>query len=575
MGKWHHILLNSAHHPDPEVKESHDAGYVQLFTNYPPEAILVLNTPDKNEIHSGITSAAMVHGVDPKSHDIVGVEPPAIWTEEELALRPFEILESMISGLRESRLNRKKIVVTIVGGTTLHSTLLLTLSRAIGARVILNQGDQQNSEYLLQPWLSNVQEYTTLKPHEKKVLATFLKTKSGADLSQKELNNSDFWQSSVEISGGDIDASMAKGLNNSVKSLVNSGLLLQRGNDPVQYRLTAKGWSAALTNTNLGVDDLQKIKSRSSKITGFRLKRRGEQVPAIDIARTCSSSVEDWLTIMGLDGKEGHPGVNFNQQNPESVLDEAELSMHQDWLDFLKILQMNEQSWCYLNTHGNQEEIFANLCEWIWPKLTVKDPNRFWSIDLTQFTNKQIPFISHLALSLGIPMTWTLAPRGHTGIKSGVVNSEIPNRRHRIYSVPNIDFTNCLLADSGKELGVRTRFLIALLYKEEDYHQANSQRKIANPLTTSGTEEIGERSATRKSLFEFVNNHNSIFVREKLSFKDDANTTRQYQRLVREGMVRIISTEERSRKHHLTLSPLGKLVARILRDRAMTTEEEE
>tara|TARA_Y100001968_G_scaffold333076_1_gene393976 strand:+ start:1881 stop:3605 length:1725 start_codon:yes stop_codon:yes gene_type:complete len=574
MKKWHHVLLNSAHHRDPEIKKSHDTGYVQLFTNYPPEEILVLNTPDKDDIHSGIISAAMVHGVEPKSHDIIGVEPPTIWTEEELALRPFEILESMIDGLRESGLNRKKVVVTIVGGTTLHSTLLLSLSRAIGATVIVNEGDQYNPNFLVQPWLSNVQEYTSLKSHEKKIISTFLKTKSGVDLTLNEFTNSDFWQSSIEISGGDIDASMAKGLNNSVKSLVNNGLLLQRGNDPVQYRLTAMGWSAALTNTQLGVDDLQKIKSRSSRITGFRLKRRGEQVPAVDIARTCSSSVEDWLTIMGLDGKEGYPGVNFNEQNPESVLDEAELSMHQEWLDFLNILQMNEQAWCYLNTHGNQEEIFANFCEWIWPKLTTKNPNRYWSIDLTQFTNKQIPFVSHLALCLGIPMTWTLAPRGHTGIKSGVVNSEIVNRRHRIYSVPNIDFTNCLLADSRKELGIGSRFLIALLYKEEHYVQANRQMKIVNPLTTSGTEEIGERSATRKSLFQFVNNHSSSFVREKLSFKDDANTTRQYQRLVREGMIRI-STQGKSGTHHLTLSPLGKLVARILRDRAMTNEEEE
>ena len=108
---------------------------------------------------------------------------------------------------------------------------------------------------------------------------------------------------------------------------------------------------------------------------------------------------------------------------------------------------MNEHSWGLLDVIGDLEDTFCNFCEWIWPRITVKNPQRYWSLDLTQFTNKQIPIISHFAFSVGIPITWTSAPMGHIGVKTGAVKHNIQNRSNRIFSVPN--FFSKYLNDGG------------------------------------------------------------------------------------------------------------------------------
>ena len=571
--EYHHVLLNTSHHPNPDTKAEHDENYLQLFERYPPSRVLVFSNASTEHVHSGILSAAAVHGVDVQEYEIEGVTPPPNWTLEELATKPHRILENMIDGYNSSDFDRSKTVLTMVGGTTLHSSLFLILSRIIGSSIILNEGDQKEPDYRQQGWLSRVDQYTNLKSHEVKILDTILNSKSVPHFSRKSLLENDFWQPASAISGSDIHASKAKGFHNTVQSLINRGFIEKRGENPVQYRLSAKGWTSALTHTQIDTDDLTKIKARSSRITGFRLRRRNSQVPAIDIARTCSSTVEDWLTIMGSDGKtELKPGIDIFDDKDPSELGEEELEMHKEWRDFLDVLDMSEHSWCFFNTRGEQEKLFVQFCEWIWPRLTGGNPKRYWSLDLTQFTNKQIPFVSHFAFSTGIPMTWTSAPKGHYGIKTGDVKHNIENRRHRIYSVPNLDFSKCISGNSGTNLEVKTKFLIALLYQEEKYHADNAKRPVANPFSGEAVESKGELGAGRKALSIFVSEHPDSFVRDTLTFPNNSPTTRAYQKLIHEDLVRM---ETRGNEHHLTLSPLGRLVARILRDRLFSTVEEE
>ena len=168
-------------------------------------------------------------------------------------------------------------------------------------------------------------------------------------------------------------------------------------------------------------------------------------------------------------------------------------------------------------------------------------------------------------------MTWTSAPKGHTGIKTGDVIHNIENRRHRIYSIPNLDFSKCILGDPRPKLEVKTKFLLALLYQEEKYHADNQNRPVANAFAGEVSQKKGILGAGRKELSTFVAEHSDSFVRDSLSFPNNSSTTRAYQKLIREDLVRM---KTHGNQHHLTLSPLGRLVARILRDRSLTMEEE-
>jgi hypothetical protein len=259
--------------------------------------------------------------------------------------------------------------------------------------------------------------------------------------------------------------------------------------------------------------------------------------------------------------------------------------MHNEWKNFLSSMEMREHSWGLFDVVGDLDEAFCEFCEWIWPRLTGTHPQRFWNLDLTQFTNKQIPMIAHFAFSTGIPMTWTSAPFGHAGVKTGKVAHDIQNRADRILSIPNLDFSKYLIEGGKDDLEVKIRFLLALLFQEEQYYSDNADNlQNANPYKKEVPKSLGVRGADKSSLAIYVANHADTVVRDKLAFKDNASTTRAYQKMVREDLIRIESPpddseskseDRKSGKHHLTLSPMGRLVARILRDRMMSTMEEE
>jgi hypothetical protein len=216
-------------------------------------------------------------------------------------------------------------------------------------------------------------------------------------------------------------------------------------------------------------------------------------------------------------------------------------------------------------------ETFCNFCEWIWPRITGENPQRYWSLDLTQFTNKQIPIISHFAFSVGIPITWTSAPKGHVGVKTGVVKHNIENRSNRIYSVPNLDFSKYLIDGGKTKLEERIQILLALLYQEEQFKQDKANNlKNWNPLMKETAAKKTKRGGTLDQLAEFVADIPSQSVREKLKFTSNSASHRASKKLVGEHFVEIKTVDK---KHHSTLTPMGRLVARIIRDRMLSTME--
>ena len=579
---FHHVLINSWDPSDPETKKSHDEGYNQLFTRFKPSEVLVFNPLGDQPIHSGIITYA--EDVEIQAHSIEGIEPPANWSQSDLAAKPFQILEDMVDGWRASNLNGSKALVTIVGGTSLHGSLLLVFSRIIGASIVLNNGDMKNPDYQLQTWLSQIENYTQVTSREVDILNTFLGSKEGPDFNKSSFRESDFWKPASEITGSDIDASKSTGLSSSIKSLIDNGYIIKNNGRPMQYRLTAKGWTTALTNSELGLKN--PFNARSSRISGFRLKRRPDgSVPTIGIANSLPA-VEDWLTIMGIEGGKASGGIGvFDEKKTSDILSSEDETMRKEWLDYLNMTHMSEHSWGLLGSVGDQDEIFCEFCEWIWPRLT--GDNREWSLDLTQFTNKQIPLVAHFAFSTGIPMTYTSAPRLHQGVHAGVVDHDIQNRTDRIFSVPNLDFAKILNlgADANPKPG--TQVLLALLYQEEKFHSDGSIVSV-NPFKPEGESDTTNEGdtpereeclgATFEELVEFVKGQTDNPIKGKLTFihsTDHAHTKRAYKNLILDGYIRFEVLPGKARARHLTLSPMGRLIARILRDKLLSTMEEE
>ena len=583
--EYHHVLINAWDRLDNlDIKKSHDAGYDQLFSRLKGSKVLVFNPLGENPIHSGITAAATKHNVEIQTHSLDGIEPPANWSRSELASKPFKILEGMIDGWRKSNLDSSKALVTIVGGSSLHGSLLLVFSRIIGASIALNEGDLKAPNYKLQTWLSQIENYTQVKPNEVEILKTFLNSKTGPDFSKTSFREPDFWKDAKEITGSDIDAAKSTGLSSSIQRLIKEKYIIKNDGRPMQYRLTAKGWTTALTNSKFGTEN--PFNARSSRISGFRLKRRHDgSVPTIGIANALPA-VEDWLTIMGIEGGKAGGGIHaFDDKKSGDILSSDDEEMRKEWLNFLNMTHMSEHSWGLLGSVGDQEEIFCQLCEWIWPRLTGE--TREWSLDLTQFTNKQIPFIAHFAFSTGIPMTYTSAPRLHQGVHAGVVAHDIQNRSDRIFSVPNLDFAKILKLGVRAKPTLGTQVLLALLYQEEKFHLDNSTVSV-NPYESeeeSDTADDGDDSNREEKLggsfdqlVKFVKRQTDIPIKEKLTFisaTDHSPTKRDYKNLILDGYIRFEELPGKARSRHLTLSPMGRLIARILRDKLLSFMEEE
>ena len=567
---FHHIIFNSSPANNEKFYQQQQENYRNLFDEYPPSKVLIFTTKTISDIHLGLKSEIGNHGIEPEIHEIEDLSPPPNWTKETLSSKPYRMLSDMIDAFSQSKLVRNKTLVTIVGGSSLYSSLLLVLSRVIEASVVLNEGNRENPNYQIQTWLSKVEKYTNIKKHEQTFLINLLESKKRFDYST--VVHDSHWKSAKEISGVNTKAIKAKGVSNATTNLIENGLIESNNGTPVQYRLTAKGWTTALSMIDLNSFETGKLSDiRASRITGLRLNRRDGKIPGIRIA-TSLPFVEDWLTILGIERNQQFGGINlFDKQDPSNVLSEEQIEVHQEWRDFLSSMEMNEHSWGLLDVIGDLEDTFCNFCEWIWPRITVKNPQRYWSLDLTQFTNKQIPIISHFAFSVGIPITWTSAPMGHIGVKTGAVKHNIQNRSNRIFSVPNLDFSK-YLNDGGKaKLEERIQILLTLLYQEEQFkHDKASNLKNWNPLTQESDNNKIKRGGTIDELAEFVGSIQSQPVRDKLKFTPNSASHRATKKLVGEYFAEIKTVEK---KHHLSLTPMGRLVARIIRDRMLSTME--
>ena len=127
-------------------------------------------------------------------------------------------------------------------------------------------------------------------------------------------------------------------------------------------------------------------------------------------------------------------------------------------------------------------------------------------------------------------------------------------------SIPNLDFSNYLIQGGKINLEVKIRILLALLFQEEQYYSDNADNlQNANPYKKEVPKSTGVRGADKFSLAIFVANHVDTVVREKLAFKPNASSTKAYQKMVRENLIRIESSPDdsesksedlKSGKHH-------------------------
>ena len=222
----------------------------------------------------------------------------------------------------QSKLVRNKTLVTIVGGSSLYSSLLLVLSRVIGASVCSTRVIEK-PKLPNQTWLSKVEKYTKIKKHEQTFLINLLESKKRFDYST--VVHDSHWKSAKEISGVNTKAIKAKGVSNATTNLIENGLIESNNGTPVQYRLTAKGWTTALSMIDLNSFETGKLSNiRASRITGLRLNRRDGKIPGIRIA-TSLPFVEDWLTILGIERNQQFGGINLDKQDPSNVLSKNKL----------------------------------------------------------------------------------------------------------------------------------------------------------------------------------------------------------------------------------------------------------
>jgi hypothetical protein len=183
-------------------------------------------------------------------------------------------------------------------------------------------------------------------------------------------------------------------------------------------------------------------------------------------------------------------------------------------------------------------------------------------------------------------MTYTSAPRLHQGVHAGVVDHDIQNRSDRIFSVPNLNFAKILKLGGDAEPDLGVQVFLALLYQEEQFYLDNRTVSV-NPFGSKGESDTMDESdhpkreevlgATFDKLLEFLSSRPDIPIKDKLTFissTDHSPTKRAYKGLIHEGYIRF-EEKGQARTRHLTLSPMGRLIARILRDKLLSSMEEE
>lgn len=565
MKEYVHILL----HGQKQQKST----YEELFRSHSPEKILVFSEQD--ELNQNLIKAASTYGVKPERLPIESLDIPSRWTIEMIQSKPYTILSQMCDGIISQNLDSHSVVVPIFSGSGLHQSMLLLIAREFGFEVLLSESNQENAVFNPQTWISSNSTSEKLTSSESDLLLSILHERLITPVNDSVLVNP--WRDANQIVGSVVGGNAPKeeGFSVTAKKLISSELLNKRGKEPIEYSLTGKGWVQAL-------ELWREIKppsreERPARIVGALAFRHDEsqQYNSIRIANRLPH-VEDWVTIFSRLRKNMTPGITLFDQNTDSSdldeVDQVEIdTIREDWRLMLESRDMSLYSWALLDVSVNEMDAqFSIFCDWLWPRIMAENGLRRWCMDITQFPNNTVVFAVLFAQAIGIPITWTLAQSGHVGVGGKEVSHDVQDRSILVIPLPDWKLVHSISSRKRTSLDNRLKVLISLLHYEEAYYEARrtfeAEQDEIDP-EDEASEFAMSLGMSRQELEIWIENSIADGTLDSdLSVK--IGNTKAQNELLDDGLI-IVEEVEQSRKHMMRLTPMGRIVALLVRKRML------
>ena len=575
---YNHVLFFSD-------KES-DGSYHQIFLEKPPEKVLVFRPRGFTDLPSGLAEAAgeariIVHEVESLS-----IDDENEWFANEVQIKPHRVLMDMFEGLRESNLDHENIVISIFSGSKLHAALQLTFAMIIDADIQIIQGEPgREQEIVCLDWLKGALHSIETQKLQQGVLLGMLEAKwseyskflTFSDSQYSYSPESDGWLEAETIVGSQPEETVpdTKGFSATASAMCNSNLIARylepsAENREQRYRLTGKGWMAALSLWNERKEG--QTESRSGRISGVMINPNNPKLSAVGILNTLER-VDRWITLFGTHHEGSSAGICLSSPSSVAVHDldsettERFKNALETWNHTLVQQEVEHAHWALYDAGQDVEEDFTILCEWLWPRLeAMRTPSTTWSVDLTQLLNSTqlIPAVL-FAQSAGLPMTYCLRRSGGQGPSGRDVTPSQVSIRSHVLSMPNRDFLPVFMENQSSKLLLKHRTLLALLH-----HDRVRQRQIESAKVSLRDDPFGEIPEhlrpmdcylTYSELSKFIDDEilaQSLTEDFSLPSKPNAKS-RQYLRAAR-----LITSRQKSGQgsaEAMMLSPIGKLLA--------------
>ena len=567
MEGYIHILL----HGQKDRKSTYD----ELFTSHKPSKILVFS--EQEQLNQGLIESASVHGVEPQRIPIESLDIPDQSTIEMIQSKPYTILSQMCDGIISQTLDSHSVIVPIFSGSGLHQSMLLLVAREFGFNIVLGEYEfnEEKTTFNTQEWISTNFSMDKLTSSQSALLLAFLDERLIEPVNPSKLTHQ--WRDANQISGAVIGGNVPKeeGFSVSSRKLISSGLMEKRGEQPIEYSLTGRGWIRALELWREMKPDNRG--SRPSRIVGGLANKRdkSQQYNSIRIANRLPH-VEDWITIISRLGTGTNPGITlFDEITNSSELKEVDQneidSIREEWTSTLESRDMSLYSWALLNVSvQNMENQFSVFCDWLWPRIMADGGLRQWCMDITQFPNNTVAFAVLFAQSLGIPITSTLAHSGYKGVGGKEVSHDVQDRTRLVIPLPDWKLIHTISSRKITSLDNPLKLLISLLHYEEEFHDARQlfeQEQDNLDPEDEGFEFQMSSQLSRQELEEWIEKSiQNGSIDPHLSVKL-GNTTSQ-NKLRDDGLI-FVEEVDKSRKHMMRLTPIGRIVALLVRKRIL------
>jgi len=568
MSGHDHLLLHSGRKDQPGT-------YSAIFAERPPARVILFQPKGSENIPIGLEKAVEDHGAELFVREVESLDIPATWVADELRMKPHRVFINMFESLTEVGIRPEQVVVTVFSGTRLHASILLTLGMILDAEILVLSGKGEEQEVTPQPWMKGILHEKKPNKLQAGVLLGMLEAKH---LEHGQIDSPNrVWLEPETIVGTQAEGAAPDplGFSSTANTMIDEKLLKKSKAGQMQYRLTGRGWLAALSLWNQIHEEDKDVPYKEGRIMPVRAWLTEGELNAVGILNTLSR-VDVWITLFCQLRDEEARGFDIHDSQPNSdTLPEDNgvifNSAREIWEVSLAQQHTTQSSWALFDADQNTEESLAELCEWLWPRLGPYVPIRgtasrvSWTMDLTQFPNPQLLPAVLFGQALGLPMTYCESPGNHDGARGETVPlSALPLSSH-ILSMPNRDLLHALRANVDTELRVKHRILLALLHQRRACAAVRKQALSMldeDPFAAlpADIEDLSEGMTYADLCSLIAGMIDNDGLSESLRLPEKANVhARKYLRSA--GLISIEIREGRAGAHELSLTPLGVLVA--------------